>query len=366
MSRLDKKGFTVLELLVAVSVTALLAAMLFTITSQVVKTQTQSSGDLETNQVAQFILDRIQEDLQCAIMRNDGNNWFVATVLGEEAPDNSDDPWSENLEDNPKPVGFSLRVSLRHWEEQGLEVDEILKENEQGRLTESRFGKRGVWLRFFTQAPEVDPDAQNSGAARAVSYQIIRHGLITDSQDAQPRYQLFRSDVSVENTIKAGYNLNPLFDESGNFEYGQLALNQTGIRQTSLIKNPLVKIDGYLPTTFSMAANIIDFGIRAYTIRQRSDGTGYLNQIFPDVRENGSTDEYELVCSSKADSFPQIVDVMVRILTSEGASVIALFEEGKLPVPSSFKGDTEDYWWELAEENSDVFVRRIKVFSNGV
>ena len=57
---------------------------------------------------------------------------------------------------------------------------------------------------------------------------------------------------------------------------------------------------------------------------------------------------------------------MVRILTSEGASVIALFEEGKLPVPSSFTGNAEDYWWELAEENSDVFVRRIKVFSNGV
>lgn len=364
MNRLDKRGFTVLELLVAVSVTALLAAMLFTITSQVVKTQTQSSGDLETNQVAQFILDRIQEDLQCAILRNDGNNWFVASILGEEPADNSNDAWSENLEDNPKPVEASLRVSSRHWEEQGLEVDEILKENEQGPLTESRFGKRGVWLRFFTQAPEVDPDAKNSGAARAVGYQIIRHGLISDSQDAQPRYQLFRTDVSDENTLRAGYNLDPLFGDEQS--YGQGSQNQTGIRQTTLLKNPIITMDGYLPTTFSMAANVIDFGIRAYTIEKESDGYGYLDQIFPDVRENGSTDEYELVCSSKGDSFPQVVDVMLRILTSEGASVIALFEEGKLPVPSSFKGNAEDYWWELAEENSDVFVRRIKVFSNGI
>ena len=45
-------GFTVLELLVAVSVTALLAGMLLNITSQVVSTQTQASSDLETNQVA--------------------------------------------------------------------------------------------------------------------------------------------------------------------------------------------------------------------------------------------------------------------------------------------------------------------------
>ena len=65
----------------------------------------------------------------------------------------------ENMEDNPKPTDASLRVSVRHWQDQGIEVDERLKENEQGPITESRFGKRGVWLGFFTQAPEVDPDA---------------------------------------------------------------------------------------------------------------------------------------------------------------------------------------------------------------
>ena len=77
----DQRGFTILELLVAVSVTALLAAMLLNITSQVVSTQTTASGDLETNQVAQFILDRVQEDLQCAISRNDGNVWFAARLF---------------------------------------------------------------------------------------------------------------------------------------------------------------------------------------------------------------------------------------------------------------------------------------------
>ena len=78
-------GFTVLELLVAVSVTALLAGMLLNITSQVVSTQTQASSDLETNQVAQFILDRIQEDLHCAVYRNDGNVWMVASILEDNS-----------------------------------------------------------------------------------------------------------------------------------------------------------------------------------------------------------------------------------------------------------------------------------------
>ena len=65
----NRKGFSLLELLVAVAVTAILAGMLFNITTQVMKTQTGSSADLETNQVAQFILDRIQEDLQCAVFK---------------------------------------------------------------------------------------------------------------------------------------------------------------------------------------------------------------------------------------------------------------------------------------------------------
>ena len=53
----NRKGFSLLELLVAVAVTAILAGMLFNITTQVMKTQTGSSADLETNQVAQFVLD---------------------------------------------------------------------------------------------------------------------------------------------------------------------------------------------------------------------------------------------------------------------------------------------------------------------
>ena len=79
--KFNRKGFTLLELLVAVAVTGLLAALLLNITTQVVTTQTKATGDLETNQAAQFILDRIQEDLQCAVYRNDGNVWLAATIL---------------------------------------------------------------------------------------------------------------------------------------------------------------------------------------------------------------------------------------------------------------------------------------------
>lgn len=395
------KGFTVLELLVAVSVTALLAAMLFNITSQVIKTQTQSSADLETNQVAQFIFDRIQEDLQCAIFRNDGNVWMAATIINDSefAPDKSNDPWSKNLYVNEKPgiedgAASSLRISVRDWQDQALEVDDFMKANAQGKLEDCRFGQRGVWLRFFTQAPEIFSTDAPSAGARAISYQIVRYGLMSNAPEAQPRYQLFRSDVDANNTLSAGYNLNhPLYGGLAPSE-NSLPIQQSGIRSAELVKNPIVEDSGIMPTAFSLAANVIDFGIRAYVIDHdkavnnndsqpplyRPDKeTAELRQIFPIVSLNEKKTVYHLQCSSRKGPvsidptvsiepkpFPQVIDVMIRILTSEGASVLALYEENKLPIPSNFKGTEGDYWWKLAEENSDVFIRRIKIFSEGV
>ena len=82
--------------------------MLLTITSQVIQTQTKASGNLETNQVAQFVLDRIQEDLQCAVFKNDGNVWMAADILTNT--DNSG-RWNEKSYSVPKPSIESLRVS---------------------------------------------------------------------------------------------------------------------------------------------------------------------------------------------------------------------------------------------------------------
>ena len=375
-----KRGFTVLELLVAISVTALLAAMLFNITTQVSKTQAQSSADLETNQVAQYILDRIQEDLQCAIYQNDGNLWMAATVLikQDDKPGKNSDSWSGNFLTNTKPQELSLRINVHD-----LEVPNAPALNNQLNIEENRFGVRGVWLRFFTQAPELDPEVKSSGGARAVSYQIVRHGLLGDSDTAMPRYQLFRSDVSDENTLKAGFNHIPLFpgrlNNLGNVQldsiYGEKS-DQNGYRTAELIHNPIIQnADTISPTAFSIAANVVDFGIRAYVMKNNRHGTGYLKQIFPD-KNSRSEKEYEFLASSHPayrldddpdmNAFPHVVDIMVRILTSEGASALASFERGAFPTPSNFDGGDAAYWWEIVEKNSEVFTRRIRIFANGV
>ena len=385
MERHMKKGFTVLELLVAISVTALLAAMLFNITTQVSKTQAQSSADLETNQVAQYILDRIQEDLQCAIYQNDGNLWMAATILTrvDERPGISYDSWSNKFLEKPKPEELSLRINQTHFQSQNVPMTPNAQANKQGKIEESRFGVRGVWLRFFTQAPELDPEAKSSGGARAVSYQIVRHGLLADSDTAMPRYQLFRADVSDENTLRAGFNHIPMKTTGINFDnfplesiYGEKS-TQIGYRSAETIHNPIIQnADTISPTAFSIAANVVDFGIRAYVFKNNRHGTGYLKQIFPD--KNSATDtEYEFLASSHPgyrkdqsdpdmNAFPHVVDIMVRILTSEGASALASFERGAFPTPSNFDGDDAAYWWEIVEKNSEVFTRRIRIFANGI
>lgn len=358
-SRDSRKAFTVLELLVAVSVTALLAGMLLNITSQVVKTQTQASGNLETNQVAQFVLDRIQEDLQCAVYRNDGNIWMAADIL--DSTDNSGNWISSSIE---KPKDESFRIKINDWPENlTTATDEV---NQQGLLTDSRYGIGGTWLRFFTNAPELDPQAENTGANRAIAYQIIRYGL-TSSETSTPRYQLFRSDVSGQNTLEAGFNLDSVEGAYANS-------SNNGPRESGNLQNPIfIREDGTKSTAFSLAGNIVDFGIRAYLIRNRAQGTGYLQQIFPDTNSSDNSYIYKATNHPKyhddpqkkhLHSFPDVIDVMVRVLTSEGSTALAAFEDGLIPSPGD-KTDQE-YWWDLVEQNSEVYVRRIRIFSKGI
>jgi len=356
-----KAAFTILELLVAVSVTALLAAMLLNITSQVVSTQTKASGDLETNQVAQFILDRIQEDLQCAFSKNDGNVWMAAKILvdyNDISQVGADWKKAPSLE---KPSGQSSRFFEEDWT--GQLSSELTKANRQGPLMEARYVAGGTWLRFFTQAPELDPQAQNAGAARAIAYQIVRYGL-TGSETSRPRYQLFRSDVHSMNTFNAGYNLDPV---DGNYK----ASDGNGERQAGNIANPIFQDqEGNPSTDFSLAANVIDFGIRAYVMERNREGTGFLKQIFPELTTSDRNYEFKASTHSKYQdtgqkslhSYPEVIDVMVRILTTEGASIINALEEGTVPVPSGI--DESEYWWQVAEKNSEVYQRRVKIMSS--
>jgi len=50
---------------------------------------------------------------------------------------------------------------------------------------------------------------------------------------------------------------------------------------------------------------------------------------------------------------------MMRVLTDEGARLIAAFEAGRLQPPAGVT--PADYWWTLAEAHSEVFTRHIVI-----
>lgn len=372
VSKSKLRGFTVLELIVAVSVTAVLSGMLLLISRQVLETQSVSSAELERNQIAHFVLDQIQEDLQCALYRNDGNVWMAMSLLNES--DNSGS-WIEPKKSSfAKPPLNSLRIIESDWPSDALQDAEIDSLG-QGPFAKSRFGLAGTWLRFFTQSPELDPQAKGDGAARAVSYQIIRYG-ITGSSNSRKRYHLFRSDVSAKNTFEAGYNLHPENDSWYGSDASNISVDPNFLgtpRVPSTLINPVIEEGGdYLPTSFSLATNIIDFGIRAYHLEKNSFGTGNLVQIFPPIDQDSpgnllaeeflatSHIPYQVITDPTFYLFPDVVDVMVRVLSEEGARILESFENGDFP------NMEEVDWWSIAEEHSKVYFRRIKIYGSGI
>lgn len=373
-------GFTVIELIVAVSVTALLSGLLLLISSQVLNTQTKSSSELETNEIAQFVLDRIQEDLQCAVYRNDGNVWMAMSIIEDEDHSGSWDAVEKS--DNKKDQVDSLRIVESDWSNNGASLnDSQIDALGQGPFEMSRFGVGGTWMRFFSQSPELDEDFKNNGAVRAISYQIIRRG-ITSAPKSKKRYQLFRSDVSAKNTFEAGYNLHPDQDVvSTAYNRGTTPANLTPPRLPERLIDPIIPEGSQYPaTSFSLAANIIDFGVRAYVLERNSSGTGNLVQIFPAIHIEApgtimatnflatSFPSYRtLVTDSESrenihqfHAFPDVVDLMIRVLSSEGARLLEAFENGILSSSDTLS------WWSIAEEHSKVYFRRVKIYGQGL
>lgn len=379
-------GFTVIELIVAVAVTALLSGLLIIISNQVLLTQTTSSDELETNEVAQFVLDRIQEDLQCAYYRNDGNVWMAMSILKDNQ--NSGESWKEAKRPGKgKKEEESYRITATDWSDSGITLqDSQIDALGQGPFEQSRFGVAGTWLRFFSQAPEPDRNEKNTGGVRAIAYQIIRHG-ITSASASKQRYQLFRTDITAKNTFEAGYNLHPDSEvDPTPYNGGSPLSGSTSIRTPERMIDPILpEGSDYPATSFSLAANIIDFGVRAYVLEKNSTGTGNLVQIFPSIHIEapGAIMSPNYLATSLADpdkdyqtiiqdfpsrknihqfhAFPDVVDIMIRVLSEKGSALLETFEN----TDALSESDTFN-WWSIAEEYSKVYFRRVKIYGQGL
>jgi len=80
-----RRGFTLVEILTATAIMALLVSLVMTVINQVLQAWDRSSDDLAIGGLARSALDEISQDLQQAVFRADGTQWFSAT--NEETPD---------------------------------------------------------------------------------------------------------------------------------------------------------------------------------------------------------------------------------------------------------------------------------------
>ncbi len=320
-------GFTLLELLVAATIAVGLAGLMLAVVSGTLNLWHRTQAGFSTASQAKLVLDMIERDLQAAVFRRDGDIWLAVDVI--------------NSPSTLVSHGWLISAAGKPATTESQRLLPNVGEGATPLLGNARFGLSGAWLRFITSNME-----SGGSLPIAVSYQVVRRpvsGSVSASNPADRRYSLFRSAISAENTFACGNNVTVL-------EYGSFTSTPAAPRDQATLTNP----NG----SDALATNIVDFGIWLY-IR---DSSGGLRRIFPSGSSDTSHSARETGIISDDTRFPEVADVMVRILSDNGAAVLAEIENGggHLTRPVAHASDAE-WWWAVAEANSQVFIRRVEM-----
>ncbi len=364
-------GFTIIELLVAVAITAAMAAVMLAMTTNIMSSWTRASGNLAAQTQARLALDFLQRDLERALFRQDGNVWFAVDSLTAPGGNRPPNVWQNPSNANrAKPLSMSPGSRESAWDPD-----------------QDRFGWAGVWLRFFTADPEVN----------AVSYQIVRRtpvemstALSQQEIDARARYMLYRSWVPSESTFIHGYNiLNPDYNpptgpsegrgSREEFDYPEYGANTMAQRaEAAEIRYP--------SRDSVVASNVVDFGVRLFWRTRVNPGNPNSEftyvEIFPrpqppiasglnsnlahrspalvgqrpqpQDRTTANYSEYTFAldptnATQASTRIPHVAEITLRVLTDEGATLLSNYEAGRI------EGD----WWEIVEAHSKLFTRRV-------
>lgn len=296
-----QNGFTLLELLTAVAITLVLAAVMLSIVTAVLEGWRRAQDRFTTDSEATLVFDYLERDLGSALFRSDGQTWM--------ALDLSDDTLAAH--------GWVVAAQMKP-----AAVDTVPIVAGRPELMQARFGRSGIWLRLFTSDA---PSMSDRTLPVAVGYQIVRRQLSSANQDAATaRYGLYRRVVGSEEVFSVGYDVH------------RHAAALTPARTEDLL-----------------ATNVIDFGVWLH----RRELDGRLTRLFP-----ATASDRGFAIDSMADQ-PDIADIVLRILTEEGATRISALEQGREIVPAGVDPDT--WWWQTAERSSHVYVHRIELRSTG-
>ena len=351
-----RSSFTLLELLLAATLTALLASLLLAVASGAMAHWDRTAGRLRAADEARLGLDQIAQDLEAAVFRSDGNVWLAATVLPGTTLSGQWRSAAASAQGKPGNTHpGTLNLGAQAWDD-------------------SRFGVAGVWLRFFTTKSDSNASAAELPAPVAVSYQIIRQN-VTSSSTSEQRYLLFRAEVRRTKTtggapgvFETGYDLDPAASPATAY----MTASGTSGDPGNVLRPPLGS---------ALVDNVIDFGVRLY-VREGEN----LRLVFPaapsqlggapavgmpaaSAPPSAETVHLARCTSAAADdayghAFPDVADVMVRVLDDEGARLVAAYEAGRLRPPGGVSA--ADYWWALATAHSQVLTRRVFISSRSL
>lgn len=301
------RGFTLLELLVAMAVSLLLAGLLLTATTNLLQSGRRAQGGATLAIEAKLVLDQLERDLQGAILHAPDTNLLDPNLLDARLVDAGDlagHGWELPPSGIFKPGPESLR--LLPAGRAGAPAD----------IADARFSQSGLWLRLITS----DYDSVlGATVPSAVSYQLGRRR--TAAADSAPvRYALLREKLSAADTLAV--LASPPFTASA-----PAAL--TAPDNSDVI-----------------ATNVIDFGVWLFS----RDEYGTETRVFP---------QSDTSAGASGGTRRTVAWVMIRVLTQEGAALIDALESGRAAVPPGRR--TGEWWWEQAEAHSRVFVRRIEL-----
>jgi prepilin-type N-terminal cleavage/methylation domain-containing protein len=323
------RGFTLLELLVAVAITLILAGMMLAVTTGTLNLWRRTQDNFTTAAQAKLALDLIERDLHAGFCRCDnlGGTWLAADVVNTPA----------TLANHGWLAAALMKPASS--ESQRLVPDST-------NITDARFGLSGVWLRFITTNVE-----SGGSLPVAVSYQIARRpvtGGVLSVNRAEVRYTLFRSAVAADSTFASGNSV-----VAG--AYGSTSQSPSATRTAATLTNPA--------TVDALATNVVDFGVWLYV----RDGNDTLRRIYPSDRTDLVHAATDATAAGDPNRYPEVADVMLRILTGEGARLLEAMEKNSanLVRPPTYATDAE-WWWAVVEANSRVFTRRLELKSTAL
>jgi len=327
----NEGGFTLIELLVAVSLSVVLAGLLVVVTRNTLDLWQRAQDRSFANVQASVALKLLTRDLQSTLYRAGGDQGFGAG--GEPTFALNILPAAELPAHNWRTSEFLFKpdgVNVLTAEAGALDAsgpDPLRRRH----IENSRFGRGGVWLRFI--GFNLNPDGS---LTQAISYQIVRRPVAGSINAANPppalshrsppiRYILFRHTATPDETFNTGYDIT---------HYDALLARAAADQ--------------------ALCDNVVDFGVWCY--RRESDGS--LTVLYPQTPDDRDFLAQPDGGGSSGGTFPDVVDVMLRVMTESGAAHLEQMELGRVTRPLEYASD-EEWWWAVALAESRVYSTRI-------